>query len=259
VRESPNLSIALDQTRLDIVPGRKREQVSALQRRLHTRHSLAHQTRLLLPMLTHKTLGGEAAQQGEGETGVHVHGAGLSALLCDHFAMDITTPCVVALTWILSDAQGELIDELLEPVEFFYGGEDLLPKVEEALSGHGTGFEAALHLEPEHAFGEYDAELLCYEARDLFPDGVELGMQFEGLPEGAMTPDMPKDLLYTVTEVYPEHVVLDANHPLAGLALRIALKVIDVRSATAEEIEAGSVNESPLMLLGGAEPGPSIH
>jgi FKBP-type peptidyl-prolyl cis-trans isomerase SlyD len=54
-------------------------------------------------------------------------------------------------------------------------------------------------------------------------------------------------------------VVLDANHPLAGLALRIALKVIDVRSATAEEIEAGSVNESPLMLLGGAEPGPSIH
>ena len=70
--------------------------------------------------------------------------------------MLITHPCVVSLTWRLQDTQGQLIDELKEPVEFFYGGDDLLAKVEEALADQTVGFEAALHLEPEHAFGEYD-------------------------------------------------------------------------------------------------------
>ena len=57
-------------------------------------------------------------------------------------------------------------------------------------------------------------------------------MQFEGLPEGSATPGMPADAIYTVTEVYPTHVVLDGNHPLAGMALRLHLKVRDVREAT---------------------------
>jgi hypothetical protein len=51
--------------------------------------------------------------------------------------------------------------------------------------------------------------------------------------------DAPKDVLYTVTEIYPEHVVLDGNHPLAGIALRLHLKVEGVREATEEEIGAG--------------------
>ncbi len=173
--------------------------------------------------------------------------------------MDITSPCVVTLIWTLSDAQGQLIDELKEPVEFFFGGGDLLPKVEEALTGQSAGFEAHLHLEPENAFGDYDADLLCYESRELFPDGVEPGMQFEGLPDGAATPDMPEDALYTVTEVYPAHVVLDGNHPLAGIALRIALKVLEVREATEAEVGAGSVGENPLMVLQGTPPGEPLH
>ena len=163
--------------------------------------------------------------------------------------MNISAPCVVALTWILTDAQNGPIDELTEPVEFLYGGEDLLPKVEEALAGQGVGFETHLHLEPEHAFGDYHSEYVCFEDRTLFPDHVEPGMQFEGLPEGAVTPDMPEDAVYTVTEVYPSHVVLDGNHPLAGMALRLHLKVRGVRAATAEEIEAGSVTDDGLGLL----------
>jgi FKBP-type peptidyl-prolyl cis-trans isomerase SlyD len=155
--------------------------------------------------------------------------------------MEIHKPCVVALTWKLSDAQGAAIDELAEPVEFFFGGDDLLPKVEEALEGQAPGFEAHLHLEPEHAFGEYDSELVCFENRALFPAEVEPGMRFEGLPAGAATPDMPAETIYTVTEVYPSHVVLDGNHPLAGLALRLHLKVQDVRAASDAETEAGSV------------------
>jgi len=163
--------------------------------------------------------------------------------------MNISAPCVVSLTWQLSDAQNAPIDELTEPTEFFYGGDDLLPKVEEALDGQGVGFETHLHLEPEHAFGDYRSEFVCFEDRALFPDHVEPGMQFEGLPEGAVTPDMPEDAVYTVTEVYPSHVVLDGNHPLAGMALRLHLKVRGVREATPEELDAGSVADDGMSLL----------
>lgn len=154
--------------------------------------------------------------------------------------MQVTRPCVVSLRWRLEDAQGQLIDELTEPMEFLVGGEDLFAKVEEALDGQAAGFETALALQPEEAFGEYDSGLVCFEARSLFPDGVEPGLQIEGLPEGAATEGMPADTVYTVTEVYPEHVVLDGNHPLAGIAIRISLKVESVREATEEEIGRGS-------------------
>jgi FKBP-type peptidyl-prolyl cis-trans isomerase SlyD len=170
--------------------------------------------------------------------------------------MQIAAPCVVSLTWQLADAQGQPIDELSEPVEFFYGGEDLLPKVEEALAGHESGHEAHLHLEPEHAFGDYRSELVCFEDRKLFPEGIEPGMQFDGLPDGCVTPDMPREAIYTVTEVYPSHVVLDGNHPLAGMALRLHLKVRDVRAATDEEVEAGSVGRPAFTVL---QTAPGMH
>ena len=163
--------------------------------------------------------------------------------------MQIHKPCVVSLTWRLADAQGQPIDELTEPVEFFFGGDDLLPKVEEVLEGQAVGFETHLHLEPEHAFGEYDSDLVCFEDRSLFAAEVEPGMRFEGLPEGAATPDMPADTIYTVTEVYPSHVVLDGNHPLAGMALRLHLNVRDVRAASDEEVVAGSVGSGVFDVL----------
>jgi FKBP-type peptidyl-prolyl cis-trans isomerase SlyD len=173
--------------------------------------------------------------------------------------MRIEAPCVVSLTWRLADAQGSEIDELSDPVEFFFGGNDLLAKVEEALDGQETGYATTLHLEPEHAFGEYDPNLVFFEARAILPDGVDVGMQFEGPPPGAKTDGMPEDAVYTITEVYPDHVVLDGNHPLAGIALRLALVVRDVREASDEEIEAGSVGTSGISVLGAAAPGPHLH
>ncbi|MET0518235.1 MAG: peptidylprolyl isomerase [Burkholderiaceae bacterium] len=173
--------------------------------------------------------------------------------------MQISAPCVVSLRWRLEDAQGQLIDELAEPLEFFYGGDDLFAKVEEVLLDQEAGFETSLALEPEDAFGDYDSNLVCFEAKSLFPDGVEPGMQIEGLPEGAVTEDMPEAMIYTVTEVYPEHVVLDGNHPLAGVGLRMHLKVLDVREATEAEIEAGSLGEAVFHIGGGAPPDVSIH
>jgi FKBP-type peptidyl-prolyl cis-trans isomerase SlyD len=173
--------------------------------------------------------------------------------------MVITPPCVVSLTWRLEDAQGELIDELPDPLEFLVGGDDLLNKVEAALIGYGKGYEATLHLEPEHAFGEYKPELVFYEDRSVFTDSVEEGMQFDGLPEGATTEGMPPDAVYTVTEVYDTHVVLDGNHPLAGIALVLALKVRDVREASESEIEHGTVAQQALTVLGGGSNSPLLH
>jgi FKBP-type peptidyl-prolyl cis-trans isomerase SlyD len=173
--------------------------------------------------------------------------------------MNITAPCVVTLVWRLEDTQGHLIDELKDPVEFFVGGDDLLEKVEELIIGQAAGFESKIHLEPEHAFGDYDPDLVFFEERSIFPEQVDLGMQFDGMPEGATTKGMPEDAIYTVTEVYPTHVVLDGNHPLAGIALRLDLKVLDVREATEEEIEAGSVGQPAFSVMNAPPPGSQLH
>ena len=173
--------------------------------------------------------------------------------------MLIQAPCVVSLTWTLTDAQQQPIDTLDEPVEFFYGGDDLLPKLEEVLAGQEAGYRIAVHLEPEQAFGDYDAALVCFEDRALFPEELEEGMQFEGLPEGARTPGMPGDVIYTVTEIYPSHVVLDGNHPLAGMALNLDVTVVAVRDATDEERESGSVGDSPFSVLSAAPGSDRLH
>ena len=173
--------------------------------------------------------------------------------------MLIHAPCVVSLTWKLSDAQGQAIDELTQPVEFFYGGDDLLAKVEEAIAGQEEGYAATLHLEPEHAFGEYDPELVFFEERSVLPEVVEPGMQFEGPPPGSKTPGLDPEALYTVTEVYPEHVVLDGNHPLAGIALRLALTVAAVRAASDEELEARSVGSGTVSVLGALPGAARLH
>ena len=173
--------------------------------------------------------------------------------------MLISQPCVVSLTWTMADGQGQPIDELLDPIEFYFGGDDLLPKMEEALDGQRAGFETHLHLQPEHAFGDYRADLVCFEERSLFPEGLTEGMQFDGLPEGAQTVGMAPDVIYTVTEIYPSHVVLDGNHPLAGMVLQLQVKVIAVREATEAEIEAQSVTEAELSILSVAPTSSRLH
>lgn len=173
--------------------------------------------------------------------------------------MPITAPCVVSLTWKLRDTLGNVIDELKEPVEFFYGGDDLLAKVEEALAGQDAGFETLLHLEPEHAFGDYDAALVFFEQRSIFDETISVGQQFDGPPPGAVTPGLATEAIYTVTEIYPDHVVLDGNHPLAGIALRLDLQVRDVRAATGAETDARSVGEPIFRVVPSAPPSSELH
>lgn len=158
----------------------------------------------------------------------------------DNSGMKITSQCVVALTWTLKDTLGEILDELEEPIEFLLGGHDLLTKIETQLQGLETGTMLELHLEPEDAFGDFDDQKLFLEPRSAFPNDLEEGMAFEGLPPGC-NPEAPADQVYFVSEIYPEHVVLDANHPLAGMALRLKLKVHAVREATLEEVGHGTL------------------
>ena len=154
--------------------------------------------------------------------------------------MKITKQCVVALTWTLKDTLGEELDTLEEPIEFLLGGTDLLGKIEESLQGHEAGEKVELQIEPQDAFGDYDDRLLFLEPRHLFPEELEEGMGFEGLPKGCSAA-APKDRLFFVSDIYPDHVVMDANHPLAGIALRIQLQVHSVREAELSEIGQGSL------------------
>lgn len=175
--------------------------------------------------------------------------------------MEIKQQCVVALTWTLKDTLGEELDVLDEAVEFVVGGQDLLARVEEALQGHSVGARLDLHLEPEDAFGDYEENLLFLEPRALFPHDIDEGMTFEGsaLPEGC-NPEAPRDVLYTVSQLYPDHVVLDGNHPLAGIALRLHLTVQGVREATDEEMERGTAGTGFFKIQQSSSPhGDSLH
>lgn len=149
--------------------------------------------------------------------------------------MKIAKNTVVTVNYRLSDAQNNLIEEGTQPMVYLHGGyENTLPKIEEELDGKDVGYSSTIQIEPEDAFGEYDPDLIKVEPRNRLPEPIEVGMQFEGMPEGADPHGEPT--IFTVTDVAPDKVVLDGNHPLAGMALRFELSVIDVREATAEEI-----------------------
>jgi FKBP-type peptidyl-prolyl cis-trans isomerase SlyD len=149
--------------------------------------------------------------------------------------MKIAKNSVVTVQYKLSDAQDNLIEDGSQPMVYLHGGyENTLPKIEEELDGKETGYATTLQIEPEDAFGDYDASLVKVEPRNRLPEPLEVGMQFEGMPDGEDGDD--EAMIFTVTDIADDKVVLDGNHPLAGMALRFELKVTDVRPATEEEI-----------------------
>jgi FKBP-type peptidyl-prolyl cis-trans isomerase SlyD len=171
----------------------------------------------------------------------------------DEFRMKIAKNTIVSLRYKLTDAQNNVIEEPDAPMVYLHGGYDgTFPKIENLLDGQDIGYEATIQLEPNEAFGEYDPELLKIEPRVRFPEPLEVGMQFEGVPESSQESEIEAEalaadaedgdaesLIYTVTDVADNQVVLDGNHPLAGMALRFWVQVEDIREATADEIENG--------------------
>ena len=131
------------------------------------------------------------------------------------------------------DAQGEPIEDGERELTYVHGEEDtLLAAIEARLNGEQTGAKLSLHLEPEDAFGDYDAELIHLADRALFPEALEAGFSFEGIP------GQPDDgRIYIVTDFTEDTVVLDGNHPLAGMALRFDIEVLEVSEAGITDAE----------------------
>jgi FKBP-type peptidyl-prolyl cis-trans isomerase SlyD len=150
--------------------------------------------------------------------------------------MIIAKNTVVTVHYTLFDAQNNLLEEEGDPIVYLHGGYDnTLPPIEAALEGKKAGYSITIQVEPEDAFGEYDADLIKIESRGQLPTPLEIGMQFEGVSEEADNDDEP--MIYVVTDIVDDKVVLDGNHPLAGIALRFALRVAEVRAATQDEID----------------------
>ncbi|MFN3717201.1 MAG: peptidylprolyl isomerase, partial [Thiobacillus sp.] len=123
--------------------------------------------------------------------------------------MNIGKDTVVPLTYVVRDLDGRMLEESDEPVSYLHGGYDnIFPAVEAALEGKVAGEGADLKLQPADAFGEYDEQLVRMESREAFPEDLEVGMQFVGSPV-----DGGEEMLYTVTDIADDKVVVDGNHP----------------------------------------------
>lgn len=152
--------------------------------------------------------------------------------------MNVAAKTVVSLSYILYDADGNMIEKAESPLEYLHGGfSGIFPLVEKALEGKAVGETCQVRLTPEDAFGEYDAQLVRVETRDKFPENLNVGMQFQ-----AESSDKGEVIVYTVTDIAEGKVVVDANHPLAGQTLNFECTVSAVRAATHEELMHGHVH-----------------
>ncbi|WP_297324279.1 peptidylprolyl isomerase [Nitrosomonas sp.] len=146
--------------------------------------------------------------------------------------MRIEKNTVVSLNYELSDATGNILEKTDTPISYLHGGYGgIFPLVEEALHEMEIGYSCSVSMEPEDTFGEYDAELIRVEPRSSFPANVAVGMHFEGGAE-----DSDDVIVYKVTDVTDDSVIVDGNHPFAGMRLNFSCTVTAVRPATLEEI-----------------------
>jgi FKBP-type peptidyl-prolyl cis-trans isomerase SlyD len=159
--------------------------------------------------------------------------------------LNIFSNTVVTLSYKLFSPDGTLIEESSQPITYLHGGHHgIFPKIEAALAQKQVGESCSVMLEPDDAFGEYDADLVRVEPQDRFPPDIKVGMQFEGHagPDGAGDGEDDEMQVYTVTDIADGKVVVDGNHPLAGQRLRFDCTVLDIRPATAEEMSHGHVH-----------------
>jgi FKBP-type peptidyl-prolyl cis-trans isomerase SlyD len=141
----------------------------------------------------------------------------------------------VTVEYVLKDDDGDILDsssaEDGEPIEYVHGYGMLVPGLEAALVGLKTGDKKQITVSAEEGYGDRDEELMLEIERSEFPDGVQPGDEFV-----ATSPD-GDEVVLNVVEVNDDGVLVDANHPLAGMTLHYEIEVKTVRAATEAEIE----------------------
>lgn len=145
--------------------------------------------------------------------------------------MKIEKNTVVTLSYQIKDLDDVLIDEG-DALTYLHGGYGVIfPQVEVALADKAVGEAFSVTVEPEEAFGLYQVDLMKIEPRHIFPEDLSEGMMFEGVAEGR-----EEAVVYRVTDVGEEQVIVDGNHPLAGVTLVFSGEVKAIRAATESEI-----------------------
>lgn len=153
--------------------------------------------------------------------------------------MKISKNSVASIEYTLTDDGGTVIDtsEGGAPLAYIHGIGNLIPGLEKELEGKTAGDELKVHIAPEDGYGERNDQMVQAVSRSEMPEGVEIevGMQLQAESDQGMH-------VVTVIGVDDDKIQLDANHPLAGVPLNFDVKVVEVRDATAEELEHGHVH-----------------
>lgn len=155
--------------------------------------------------------------------------------------MQITENAVVTMTYTLTNEQGDVLDQAdaTSPLLYLHGSNSIIPGLEEALAGKQANDTVVVTVAPEDAYGVRDERLTQQIPRDMFggvPDEQLVpGAQFQAQTNGGIE-------VITLIAVDDATITIDANHPLAGMALTFDVGIVDVRPATAEEISHGHVH-----------------
>jgi len=153
--------------------------------------------------------------------------------------MQIADKMVVTIDYTLKDDNGNVLDSSNDgQFTYLHGSNNIIPGLENALTGKSAGDEVEVTVSPTEGYGERNDSMVQAVPRDMFDSEqeIEVGMQFHAQsPEGDM-------VVVTVMDVDDDDITVDGNHPLAGMNLNFGVKVVDVREATAEEMDHGHVH-----------------
>ncbi len=150
--------------------------------------------------------------------------------------MNVFANTVVTLSFKLYDSSSKLIEATDEPVAYLHGGHPAsFRKSKRRSVRKRSATPLSITLEPEDAFGDYDAELMRIEPLDQLPPDVAVGGHLIAEQDG-------NEVVWRITNIAEGKAVLDGNHELAGQRLRFDCKVLDIRPATQEEITHGHVH-----------------
>jgi len=150
---------------------------------------------------------------------------------------------VVSLNYQLSLDNEEVIDysEKDEPLEYLHGYKNIIPGLESQLTGMAIGEEKKVSVAPEQGYGTIDPEGVTEYPRDTFPDSLKLEV---GEPISMRDSESGESFQAYVTEIHPEKVMLDFNHPLAGETLHFKVRIAGLREPTSEELSHGHVHQA---------------